>query len=333
MQAVSTQSASFDELALFLQQVEELVNRRHGPPQPWHEMTLLGLLPTTGETPVWQDFSQDVWFSLLRGMACQSPALAILLSSARRVTQCQGDPQQHAFAHHARQNADGQWQLMLPATNNAISHWHFQNGNQILQVATHVLAVQHEPCDDSMLIKALCPPTACLAVGVATVPSCYQDVLAIWSGVLYRVWKQSALHAENRPMFRRHLADFPPIQYRLLTAMTNLLWADELIARLMQTQDETVIIATLPDIHRRAQAIWIETQQICGGSGYMLESDYGQSLVWFNWCRSILQQTPATDSPLAMNEQESIRQHITDHLRGMGVDANIVKSLLNQISQ
>lgn len=315
------------ELALFLDQVRIWCDRRVGATaDPLDGLARLGLIAAADEVPVWAQLDEADWFALLRGIARCDPALAAALSGLRLTLDCLGGPGVGWIAWARR--SVGHWQFRSPVSPAPCAHWAFYDGERIRRVPAAALRHGADGClecaDDAAAPDAR--PTPALS-------RFRRDRLALISGCLWQLWTVTVDHAETRPMFRRCLGDFPAIRIRLLLLLAQLLRADALIER--------AAAATLPAglephlqaglmgaLRRCAGAIRTDTQQICGGSGYMRESRYAQALDWLDWCDGLMRLGPISDAALADGVAAEIDRSAARRLAGAGIGAQQSAMLL-----
>jgi alkylation response protein AidB-like acyl-CoA dehydrogenase len=319
--------ASRGELAVFLDQVEARCSRRVGAVDPLAELGKLGLLPAAGDVPVWAEMSAADWFVLLRGIARRDPPLAASLSSLHLAID-HADGPGTGWALHASGHA-GHWRIRLPTLAEHCTNWVFCDGEQLRWVSTAMLrqtATDVFECDHAATVLAgSCSPSL--------LSSFWRDRLALINGCLWRLWTVTVDHAESRPMFRRHLGDFPAVRLRLLLLLAELLRADELAERAAAASPSATSgrnsAATLMGALRRcAETIRVETQQICGGSGYMRESHYAQALVWLDWCDGLMRVGPIADGVLAEPLATEIDHRLSERFRRAGISADRCAVLL-----
>lgn len=310
-----------EALDAFLDQVSTLVRERRGSADPWRELDLLGLLPGSGQDAMWDVLGPAQWLVLLRGVACACPHLAAGLAAVRQVHLHGGDVRRHGWIHAARLDANGQWQCALPAAPTSLTAWYFLDGDTVRQVG----AARLQPCGvRNGLHLASAVPQDCKAAGPALAgPGGQAELAALLTGVLYRLWEQACVHAESRPMFRRRLADFPAIRWRLIGAMGDVLRADEVALRLARHPAAAGRHRHAGALRRLAQAVRVELQQVCGGTGYMQESAFADTLAWFDWCDSVARQVPSSDAPLAPQELHAIERRVLQRFEAAGVASGV----------
>ncbi|MET3134532.1 hypothetical protein AAKU55_004832 [Oxalobacteraceae bacterium GrIS 1.11] len=149
------------------------------------------------------------------------------------------------------------------------------------------------------------------------------DIPLLLTGILERLWQEAAAHAENRPLFRRHLADFPAIRWRLIMALAHVLRAER-IGLAMPGPGHAAAL------RRAARAVRVDTQQICGGSGYMLESAFAGTLLWCERCCAAL---PPGAGQLKRQEIAEIDAHVARRLTAAGLPPELVTTLLQCLPQ
>ena len=125
------------------------------------------------------------------------------------------------------------------------------------------------------------------------------DLAAIVMGCLRRMVSLTLQHAEHRPLFRRRLADFQHIRYRLVGLHAQLTLAENLAVAVDGDHDHPASSRTVAMLMRLVDLIRNECQQICGGSGYMTESSLATSIFWLDWCDTALRRVAAGSTPLA----------------------------------
>lgn len=299
----ATASAS-GALDAFLQQLDAPGRRPATQADPLEALHHLGLLPEAEEEPVWQYMSGVDWFILLRGIATRNPRLGCVLASLRFAAEfgnANNTPEEPVgWALNARSTPTGGWQLQLPLDPAQAPRWYFSAEGQVATVRT--AALQTGATEDGRAtvychgadVRLGGPPAASLP------QRCQRDTLALWSGILWRLLDCTTAHAAQRPVFRRTLADFPAIQARLSAAQARVLRAEELADCAARQWDP----ATAAHFRCEAEAIRIETQQICGGSGFMRESPYAQSLIWHEWCDEVLRQSWQQSEGLACHHAD-----------------------------
>lgn len=318
-------------LGVFFEQVEALVHARKDAADPRTELGMLGLLPEAGVPPIWEDLGPFAWHGLVRGIAKACPRLAVGLSSARLVHECGGDTHADAWAHDAFRVAGEGWRFALPlppgALSGSVSRWFFCDGERVYATAGACMRLDAE---DVPISGASCAGGDVAALD-GPVPSVYRDVPAMLSGILQRMWRQCASHAEQRPMFRRCLADFPVVQYRLLLAMADALRADEIAARAALSGFARFAPGHADLLYRLAQEIKIETQQLCGGSGYMKESPYAETLYHTDWCVALFRHMNADTGRMAQSEAQDIESRVGQRLVAAGISQAQALDLLRQV--
>jgi alkylation response protein AidB-like acyl-CoA dehydrogenase len=328
MQALSAQTASADDVAEFLGQVNAVIRDRTAGADPWHELDLLGLLPGGRDDQPWDALDQAAWFCLLRGVAQACPCLAIALSSARLIDISGGDARTMGWAHNARRNDGAHWQLVLAVAPQTLTSWLFLDGLRLrcVDAARLQRATSHPP-----VYQSSCADPDCKVVGNAPDLArleAHTDVPLLLAGALRRLWELAAQHAETRPMFRRHLADFPVIQLRLLASMVEVMRAEQIALGLARNPARCFALGHASALRRKAQAVCIETQQICGGTGYMRNSAFAQTLAWIDWCDGARNLAPVGDAALSVYELADIDAGVMRQLTALGMPADQVSALL-----
>lgn len=122
------------------------------------------------------------------------------------------------------------------------------------------------------------------------------EIAMLSSGCVWHAWETCMQHAQTRPMFRRHLADFPAIQLRLLKVLIQVLRVDEWASLLVGTQNLRTRKRASTALRYVADKVRIETQLICGGTGYMRESAYASALSALQVIDDLLRGLPSTDT-------------------------------------
>lgn len=147
------------------------------------------------------------------------------------------------------------------------------------------------------------------------------DLAALMSGCLWKAWETTVEHAESRPMFRRNLADFPAIRLRLLTALVNVLRVDEWAMLLASAPSSRVSMRACSALRRLADTVRIETQQICGGTGFMRESKYARVLQVLRSCDDLLRRQAMSKAkhfrPLDKKIEDAVAARISSHDLGL----------------
>ena len=314
-----------DELAFFLDQVEALSRRRVGCGDPPAELAALGLLPVDDTEPVWAQMSAGEWFCLMRGIARRDSALAAALASLRLAIE-HGERERTAFALHAFR--DGAcWRFKLPALREYSQSWIFYEGQRTRRVSAALLRqVEGDclECDDAQTAQAD-------TYAASLISSLWRDRLALVNGCLWKLWTVTVEHAESRPMFRRHLGDFPMVRLRLLMLLAELLRADELSERAAAATPMPGA-ELMGALRRCSEAIRVETQQICGGTGYMRESAYARALTWLDWCDGLMRFGPIADGVLDDRLADEIERHVAARLERAGIAAGPVAVLLRPVA-
>ena len=328
MQGQPAPTASSDEVAAFLDQVNAVIRDRTAGADPWRELDLLGLLPGGQEEQPWDALDQVAWFGLLRGVAQACPCLAVALSSARLVDISGGDARTMGWAHNARRTDGAHWQLALPVAPLKLTSWLFFDGLRLRCAATARLQriTAHPP-----VYQFGCADLDCKIVGDApdlARLAAHPDVPLLLAGMLRRIWELAAQHAESRPMFRRHLADFPVIQLRLLASMVEVMRAEQIATGLAHNPAHCFALGHASALRRKAQAVCIETQQICGGTGYMRNSAFAQTLAWIDWCDGACNLAPVGDAVLSVHELADIDVGVMRRLTALGMPVDQVSALL-----
>lgn len=149
----------------------------------------------------------------------------------------------------------------------------------------------------------------------------------ITSGCLWYAWETCLQHAETRPMFRRYLADFPAIRLRLLRVLINVLHADEWAALLVTTQSLRTRMRASAALRRVADNIRIETQLICGGTGYMRESPYARALTALKQADDLLRGLPMAHASVFLPLQKKIEFAVSTRLKCMNPQLAVLQSL------
>lgn len=328
MQRLPAQTASADEVAEFLDQVNAVIRDRTAGAHPWHELDLLGLLPGGQDDQPWDALDQAAWFCLLRGVAQGCPCLAIALSSARLVDISGGDARTMGWAHNARRTDGAHWQLVLAVAPPTLTSWLFFDGlhlrcvdtARLQRIMSHPPIYQFSCADLDCKIVDSAPDLARLAA--------HTDVPVLLAGTLRRIWELAAQHAETRPMFRRHLADFPVIQLRLLANMVEVMRAEHIATGLARNPARCFGLGHASPLRRKARAVCIETQQICGGTGYMRNSAFAQTLAWIEWCDGAINLAPVGDAALSVHELADIDAGVMRRLTALGMPIDQVSALL-----
>ena len=310
-----------DGLAFFLEQVEAVSRRRVGCGDPPAELAALGLLPADGAEPVWAQMSASEWFSLMRGMARRDPLLAAALASLRLASE-HGERQGTGFALHAFRDGT-RWRFKLPVLGTQCESWIFCDGQRMRRVSAALLRqVEGDcfECDDAQTG----PTDACAP---SLISSLWRDRLALVSGCLWRLWTVTVEHAESRPMFRRHLGDFPMVRLRLLILLAEVLRADEVSER-AAAASPVAGAGLMGTLRRCSEAIRVETQQICGGTGYMRESAYARALTWLDWCDGLMRLGPIADGGFDDRLADEIDRCVAARLEHAGISADRGAALL-----
>jgi hypothetical protein len=329
MQGHPAPTASADEVGAFLDQVNAVIRDRTVGADPWRELDLLGLLPVAEDDQLWDALDQAAWFVLLRGVAQACPRLAIALSSARLVATHGGDARTQGWAHNVHRIDGTHWQLALAVAPLTLASWFFFDGLRLRCVDTARLhyITSHPP-----VYQFHCADLDCKIVDHALDLArlvAHTDVPLLLAGTLRRIWKLAAQHAETRPMFRRHLADFPVIQLRLLASMVELMRAEQIATGLAQNPARCFALGHASALRRKAQAVYVETQQICGGMGYMRDSAFAEALAWIDWCDGACNLAPVGDAALSVPELADIDACIKRQLTALGMPIDQVSTLLH----
>jgi hypothetical protein len=114
---------------------------------------------------------------------------------------------------------------------------------------------------------------------------CAAELALILAACLHRAWVLTLQHAELRPMFRRQLANFQHVQFRLLELSELAARAERAAACLVATPEDQTPLSELLDL---CAALCNESQQICGGSGYLRETAFAETIVWIGGCETVL---------------------------------------------
>lgn len=271
-----TVSATADVwLEAWIAPVDALVARRGGRDgrDPLLELQEAGYLPEGHEPGAWEHLDAGGWLALLQATGRRCPRLATALVAARLTMEIAGAPlAPDAIAKRA-----------------AYMHAHLaEAGAPLLRVASALLATQSSESRAGSACAAEAADTG-VAVPTATLRRVPGELLAVASGALWRLWNAAAEHAEARPMFRRVLADFPVVRLRLLRALAAVLEAEEHARRAAVHPDDGAARAAFHDACLRVRT---DTQQLCGGSGYMRESAYAEPLQALDQCLRILGLLP-----------------------------------------
>lgn len=100
-----------------------------------------------------------------------------------------------------------------------------------------------------------------------------------------RAWVLTLHHTELRPMFRRQLADFQHVRFRLLELAELAERAEQTADRLLAGPEWQTALGELLDL---CAALRNEAQQLNGGSGYMRETAFAETIVWIEGCETAL---------------------------------------------
>lgn len=273
--------------------VDALLARRagHAVVDPLVELRQLGYLPDGTEPPAWEHLDAADWFALLRAVARRCPRLGMALAAARLIVDiaCSA-PTPDAIAARATY-VRAQWaEAAAPSLRVAAA---------LLAALSSGLGPDSESVQDDMHIGVAVPSAA-----LRRVPG---DLLAVGNGALWCLWNASAAHVESRPMFRRVLADFPVIRYRLLGALVAVLEAEAHAERAAADPDDGGARAAF-----RAACLEVrtETQQLCGGSGFMCESDYAVTLIALDECLRMLALLPSAARASRDRAHPSVRTRL-----------------------
>ncbi len=153
------------------------------------------------------------------------------------------------------------------------------------------------------------------------------ELAQITSGCLWHTWEICLQHAETRPMFRRYLADFPAIRLRLLRVLMDVLRADEWATLLATTQSLRMRMRANAALHRLADSIRIETQLICGGTGYMRESHYASALLALKRIDELLRDLPMSSATVFPPLQKKIELVVSARLENVNLQLAVLQSL------
>lgn len=141
------------------------------------------------------------------------------------------------------------------------------------------------------------------------------EIGLITSTCLWHAWETTLQHAQTRPMFRRHLADFPAIRLRLLKVLLHILRADSWASLLATSQDFRTRRRAVTALRFVADQVRIETQLLCGGTGYMRESPYAKALSGLQKADALLRTWPSAKSrifmPLQIKIDAAVRAKLT----------------------
>lgn len=285
-------------LSAWMGPVETLVARRGGQPcaDPLLELRQLGYLPAGAEPGAWEHLDADGWFTLLRAVARRCPRLAAALAAARLTRELSCAP------------------LAAGAIGARAAYLREHLGRAVLPVlqATAGMLVPAASAADSAGVLAPDVHDTGVRVPVATLRRVPGDLLAVASGTLWRLWDASVEHAEARPLFGRVLADFPVIRYRLLRALAAVMEAEEHARRVAAGPDDAV---ARTGFHATCLQVRMDTQQLCGGGGYMRASRYALTWQALEESMAILRLLPGA----ATGGEERARRGVQARLAALGV--------------
>lgn len=168
---------------------------------------------------------------------------------------------------------------------------------------------------------------------VSQIPHPWKDFHAseiglITSGCLWHAWQATLQHAQTRPMFRRHLADFPAIRLRLLKVFLHILRADSWASLLATSQDFRTRRRAATTLRFVADQVRIETQLLCGGTGYMRESPYAKALNGLQKADTLLRTWPSAKSRIFVPLQIKIDVAVRAKLMQLEPEASQLLSAL-----
>lgn len=154
------------------------------------------------------------------------------------------------------------------------------------------------------------------------------EIGLITSACLWHAWETTLQHAQTRPMFRRHLADFPAIRLRLLKVLLHILRADSWASLLATSQDFRTRRRAVTALRFVADQVRIETQLLCGGTGYMRESRYAKALSGLQKADALLRTWPSAKSRIFMPLQFKIDAAVRAKLTQLEPEAGQLLSAL-----
>ncbi|MDM0045304.1 acyl-CoA dehydrogenase family protein [Variovorax dokdonensis] len=279
------------------------------------QLRSLGLVGDDPDAAPWNTLNPADWFILLRGMASRRPDLAVTLAAlGTRVRSGIGDMDGQGWALHASMT-DGWLQLWSPEPPERHSRWRFLIGDDV-HVIDSALAqdASLQACGAWLSIFPMHGAESCAPVGQQIRRWRHHNALALVSGLLWRLLDVTRAHAANRPMFGRRLIDFPTVQLRLLRLHLQLLTAEELAdaAFADETCEPGAALLELAD------ALRVDAQQICGGSGYMAPSEFAAVLGWLECAEQMLRATWPANAGRPLDAC-AMRQCARDRLRRAGV--------------
>ncbi|WP_284208731.1 acyl-CoA dehydrogenase family protein, partial [Chitiniphilus shinanonensis] len=140
----------------------------------------------------------------------------------------------------------------------------------------------------------------------------WQEVLALAGGIAWTLLDRTAGHAAERPLFGRWLADFPAVQLRLVLLQLRVLVVEESAALLAGTPSA----ALRAQWRRELDAVRIDAQQLCGGTGYMRETAFADTLLWHEWADTAARQClcPEQPGPAGGVMHEALRERLRRRL-------------------
>lgn len=285
------------------------------------QLTSLGLLADKPGEALPASLGVVEWFVLLRGLASRRPDLAVTLAALSTRDRCAAVPPDatgDGWALHAEPLPDGQISLWLPCAPSRHAHWRFLLGTEVRRVAGTLQNAQRQAGGAWLALAQSCAALPCAEADGALSQQRRNDALALVSGVLWQLLDATREHAANRPMFGRRLVDFPTIQLRLLRLHARLLVVEELADAHLGGQGGGQADGDGAGILAQAEAVRIDAQQICGGSGYIAESTFAASLSWLECAMRMLRATlhPGARPP---RTAASVWQQALDRLARAGV--------------
>ncbi|TJZ70735.1 acyl-CoA dehydrogenase family protein [Chitiniphilus eburneus] len=275
-------------------------------------------LADDGAAPCWETLLPGEWFALLRGLGCRAPALASALLALRWATSCAAE----AVSPDAPDAPEAECHLLLPAPPAQAPAWRFVAHGWIGQASTGALTGLAQMGGLYGVRVAAHRVTWLRPQTQAEARARFCDLLALNGGILWRLLDRTVEHVTERPLFGRCLIDFPAIQLRLSALQLRVLAAEE-VAELLARQPSGALRAQW---WRELNAIRIEAQQLCGGTGYMRESAFAQTLRWHEWGELLLRQCAHAEQggPAGEVMHAALRERVRRRLaQSCGPDAGL----------
>jgi hypothetical protein len=152
-----------------------------------------------------------------------------------------------------------------------------------------------------------------------------ETLVSLRQGLLHSALDQCRRHVANRIMFRKPLDCQPAIQMRILELQTFLGFSDFLTENARAGRDVALLLAQV------AGGIRDECQQLCGGTGYMLETTFAQTVRALDACADALRPMLARVEPPSARFSFWRDTFLASDPWSCGVDRDIAALLLAEL--